>query len=191
MPTTSMVLIANIALINLGETRITSLDDQQKKAVLCKERLPDIIDATLRAHPWNCATTRASLPVHSVVPAYEYSAQFMLPAEPHCLRVLDIQDYTERWEIEGRFILANHGGPLKIKFIKRIVDPTEFDSLCIQAIAARLSMDLAMPITQSQTMMDGMAAMYKAKLAEARTINAQESGGQDELSADQWLNSRM
>lgn len=186
----SMVGIANIALINLGETRITSLDDQQKKAVLCKERLPDIIDAVLRAHPWKCAKTRASLPLHADVPAYEYSAQFMLPANPYCLRVLSIENYRERWEIEGRFILANTGAPLLMKFIKRITDPNEFDSLCTQAIAARLAADLAMPITQSQTHTDQMWKMYREKLMEARGINAQEGGAQEELQADTWLDAR-
>jgi len=187
---TSFVGIANIALINLGETRITSLDDQQKKAVLCKERLSDIIDAVLRAHPWKCAKTRAVLPLHADVPPYEYSAQFMLPANPYCLRVLDIENYTDKWEIEGRFILANLGAPMRIKFIKRITDPNEFDALCVQAIAARLSSVLAMPITQSQSHVDLMWKMYKEKLMEARAINAQEGGAQEELSADQWINSR-
>ena len=51
----SEVDLCNNALGQLGEDSITSLDDNSKKARLCKRFYPDARDTVLRAYPWRCA----------------------------------------------------------------------------------------------------------------------------------------
>lgn len=186
----SIVAICNIGLINLGEDTISSLDDQTKRAKLCKQRYADIRDAVLRAHPWNCAIERVSIPAEAAGPTWGYANKFQLPVDPLCLRVLDIENAADMpWKIEGKFIVTDIGSPVRIRYIKRVEDSTEYDALLVQAIGARIAADLAMPLTQSQDLMKSMWSLYVEKLREARGIDGQE-GTPDQFEDDTWIGAR-
>jgi hypothetical protein len=75
--------------------------------------------------------------------------------------------------IEGRMLLTNEG-ICKILYVKRIVDPNEFDALLVEAIAARLATKLAYPVTQSVSLEDKMVKNFGKILSEARSVDAQE-----------------
>ena len=184
---TSVVEIGNIALINLGEDTITSLDDDVKAARLINRRFAPIRDAVLRAHPWNCAMARAQIASTDPAPLWGPAACYQLPTD--CLRVLRLEDRTDAWKVEGRKIVTNAAAPLNILYAKQVNDPNEFDPLLIEAIAARLAADLAHPITQSTTLIQVMWDLYRQKLIEARGVDGQEGTG-DEVLADTWLASR-
>lgn len=193
---TSIVSICNAALDLLGADPITSLDDDTKAARLCNRNYARVRDAVLRAYPWNCAITRASLAALSTTPAYEYALQYALPEGPapaYCLRVLSIDgevDFGLTYKVEGRNILTDETAPLDILYIARIEDPALFDALLIDAIAARLAFDAAYPLTGSAALAESMSRAYGEKLAEARAVDAQE-GSPDEFTAPGWLESRL
>ena len=66
----SDVDIASNALHEIGEKSITSLDDDSDRARLVKQFYAVTRDATLRAHPWNFATTRRSLAQETAAPVF-------------------------------------------------------------------------------------------------------------------------
>jgi len=84
------VSICSNALRRLGDAPITSLTDDTERARLCNAFFPDARDTVLRAHPWNFAITRASLPQLSDTPAYGFNYMYALPTDPYCLRVLEM-----------------------------------------------------------------------------------------------------
>jgi hypothetical protein len=84
----SVVDICNEAMDLLGAATITSLTENSKEARLCNRKFELTRDAVLRAHPWNAAIARAELAANSVGPAFGFTHQFQLPADPYCLRVL-------------------------------------------------------------------------------------------------------
>ncbi len=184
---TSVVEIGNIALVNLGENTITSLSDDVKAARLINRRYAPIRDAVLRAHPWNCAMTRAQLASSDPPPLWGPAACYPLPTD--CLRVLRLDDPSVVWKVEGRTVVTNASAPLNILYARRIADPNDFDPLLVEAIAARLAADLAHPITQSTTLVQVMWDLYRQKLIEARGVDGQEGAG-DEVIADTWLTAR-
>lgn len=187
---TSWTEVVNLALIDLGAERITSLDDASNQASLGKQLYPQARDEVLRSHPWNCATARAQLAAISAAPSFGFSNQFQLPAD--CLRVLYVDGALaeDQWRVEGRRVLTDLGAPLNIVYMQQVVDPSGLDPLVVSAIAAQLAMRLARPLYQSESLADGMRRLYERRLQEARSMDAQESNG-DRLEADYFVRSRF
>ena len=184
----SAVQICNLALAKIGDEQITSLTDDSKAARMCNLVYEPMRDAVLRAHPWNFAVTRVALALDTDTPPYEYDAQFALPS--NFLRYLgsNLLD-TASFTIEAGFMLCN-ASSVTLKYIKQETDPNKFDWLFIEALAARIAAELSIAIADSRTLSVDLFNLYATKLAEARTVDAQE-GTPDDLTADTWLNARI
>lgn len=174
----SEVEICNLALYWIGAEPISSIDppDNTDRARLCAAFYPKNRDAVLRAHDWKFAIRRAVLSKDTLNPVNGYSYQYVLPVDPYCLRVLEVNDdATLEWVVEGRRLLSDES-TATIKFLARVTDPGYFDSLFVDTLAARMAMDLAIPVTKSRSLMQDMAKLYEYKLAEAGGVNDYERG---------------
>lgn len=197
----SEVDICNIALNNLGASNIAALTEDSKSGRLCNQRYSFVRDTVFRAHPWNCLIKRTELAQDSDTPAFGFSYQYTLPADPYCLRVLTMwtastnsdeaayDDGGTMFKIEGRKLLTNID-TAKIIYIARVTDPNEYDSLLVEAIASRLSAELCYAVTGSAALLNPMIATYEAKLKEARFVDAGE-GMPDRLMAETFIESRF
>lgn len=185
------VTIVNAALIRLGEAPLTAPDENSKPARLSAAIFADLRDAVIRAHPWNCAVARAVLPAGGAAPAWGYARAFPLPAGPeHCLRVLSVAgEAGAPWHVEGRTIVTDLPAPLRIVYLRRIVDLSGADALLREALAARLARELAEPLGKSAALVRAMAELYEDKLREARSADGQE-GTPGAIEADGWLSAR-
>jgi hypothetical protein len=187
------VSICSNALRKLGDDPITSLTDDTERARLCNSFYESSRDACLRAHPWNFAITRATLAQLSTTPAYGFSYQYALPTDPYCLRVLEMeyQDYIfkiENLATEGRVLLTDES-TAKILYIARITDTSLFDSLFVDLLTAKLSINLAYAITGSLKVQEQMYLLYTKILSEARSVDGQE-GFIDDLVSDTFTDFR-
>jgi len=169
----------NAAFAAIGdETPIGNAEsDTSRKAVIARLRWPIIRDAILRSHKWNCAMKRATLPPDAVKPVWSSASEnyFTLPSDPYCLRIIEVQNVGEPFQVEGRKIISPSTA-LSLKFIGRI-DISEFDSLLLDACVDALGAELALPLTGSpemrKSLYDGVFAQG-GKLGWARTIDGQE-----------------
>lgn len=190
----SEVQLCSDALGQLGESPIMSLDppDDSKRARLCARFYPDVRDAVLRAYPWRCAIEYQSLnrlSGSSAISGNQYAYTYQLPTDPFCLRALSINDdVSVKWERIG-FKLLTDEESVTLRYIKRIVDPGEFDTLLFQAIVSALVQVLAYPVTGDKEM--GITAwnLYEKKLAEARSIDSVE-GSVEQITSDDLLSVR-
>lgn len=183
----SEVDICNLALTKLGEEPIISLTADSKAGRLCNLHYALARDDTLRSHPWNFAVGRESLALSTTSPAYDFSNQFALPTD--FLRVISTDlPRGAVWKVEGKFILTD-SATLKIRYVKRITDTEQFDALFVQALAARIAWELAIPLTDTRTLQEQMFNLFNAKISEARTVDAGE-GTPDQIEASTWLDSR-
>jgi hypothetical protein len=188
------VEICNRALSAIGvKQRISSLTEDTEAARKCSLIIDDVIDETLRAYNWNCATARAALSMSADTPTFGYSYKYPLPAgpdPPYCLRVISIEDEDESsdYKIEGRFLLSDEA-TVKILYIKRVTDMNDLDALCKAAISARLAAEIAYSLTNSNTMQETMWNLYGVKLQEAREIDAQE-GTAGKYESETWIDER-
>ena len=86
---------------------------------------------------------------------------------------------------------------MKIKYVARITDPNEYDSLLMESISARLAADICYSVTNSNSLVASMYNLYEAKIKEARFADATEGmPGESRADvgvypADTFVNSRF
>lgn len=181
----SVIGICNSALIKLGDERITSIGENNKRARLCNEQYPKMRDAVMRAHFWNFAKVRVSLAPLVTPPAFGFRSAFQLPADYS--RVYKIQG-DPRYKIEGQTIVSDEVA-LNLQYIAKITDASLFDDMFAETVAWRLAADVAYAITQSQAVQAAMFKGYDNFLREARGVDAQE-GTPDSNESHTLLHSR-
>lgn len=178
---TTLTDLANAALAYLGDSTITDISDTTNNpARLCNEFATRSIHEVLRLGRWNRATMRKALVRDSAAPPFGFSYSYKLP--DGFLRLLEVngeewQDSSEFHEIEGDRLLSNEN-TAEIRYIRKI-EIGQCDSLLQEAIALRLAMKIAVPLTGSTEQQAAMAALYQKALNEARHADAMETGGRE------------
>ena len=184
---TTEVDICNDALTMLGENVITSLEDSNKPARLCKLKYAAKRDYLLRRYTWNFATKRVELDTpDGTAPVYEFSARFALPAD--CIQFREIYPTTVVYNIESNFILCSESS-IFIKYTYQVTDVAEMDATFIETLAALMARELAVPLTDSDGKHNKMDELFEVKLSEARFAGSIEKDI-DAIQADEWLNER-
>lgn len=198
----SNVEIANSALTKVGSTRITSLTDNVKAAREINAIFELRRDYLLRTHNWSFAMTRTTLPALDETPAWGYTTLYQLPTD--CLRVVQVNDmwvvpgladYTsgpdsEPYKITGRRIETDIGAPLKLRYIKRVTDPAQFDAAFVEVFASDLADQVCEALTQSNTKREATRAVLRQSLLEAVRSNAIELPP-EAIPDDSWMLSRL
>lgn len=171
---TSKTSISNKALIKLGVESVLNVDtDDSRQAEKVKSVYDDILNEVLRAHDWGFATIRTTLAKDaSGSPAFGFTNRFILPQLPKFLRLISIEGNPE-YRIENGFILANDES-INIVYIGRIVDETLYDSIFINALAARLAAEVAFSLTS-----DASGGNLTAKMQDEYALFLAEARGQD------------
>jgi len=209
---TSPVDICNLALTRIGHTQISSLDENSKGAALCALHYPICRDAVLRAHPWNFAIRRATLALSSQTPNHEFTYYHVLPTD--CLKVIrtnleaeglsstavygfpGIHGYSggseyrvENVENVGKCIATNED-VVKIEYVAKIVDSSQFDALFVDLLAQRIAAEISVAFTDTQSVTKAMWDIYQSKLGEARTTDAQEGTPRSVEDLSPWVAAR-
>jgi hypothetical protein len=86
--------------------------------------------------------------------------------------------YTD-WQVENGYIVSSDVGPIRLRFVADVTDVSKMDAMFCEGLAARIGIEVAQPITQSDGRLQTIASMYKKFMDEARTINAIEAGYDD------------
>ena len=176
----SEVSICNQALSWLGGTLITSLKDETTEGELCQANYANLRDAVLEERAWTFATFREELTPLRNEPEWGGKTLFQLPGDN--IRVLtvysnesDTWDVPTRkeWFIEGEHLIIDQD-VVRIRYIRRITAPGRFSPSFVQALAARLAADLALPLTQSARMKQDMWALFQAKLTSAGSLDGMQ-----------------
>tara|TARA_R110000744_G_scaffold10618_4_gene32911 strand:- start:3694 stop:4296 length:603 start_codon:yes stop_codon:yes gene_type:complete len=184
---TSVVQIVNNALVKIGANAILTLTEDTEAARAANLVYDQIRDACIRDHVWNFAVNRVELAQNSTAPAFGFSYQYNLPSD--CLRVLQMDDMSTLYKIEGGKLLTDDG-TAKILYLARVEDVNLFDAMFVEAFSARLAAELSVTLSESNTLYSNMMEMYQRKISDARSMDAQESG-YIEIVADTWLDSRV
>jgi len=192
---TSEVAICNRALRLLRVQAVTALDEPGEAAAWCAETYADARDALLAEYPWNFALRRQALPALAESPAWGFARAYALPEAPErALRLLALEgepaDAVPPYRVEGRRIVTDAPPPLRILYIARVLEPTLFPPLFLEALAARLAAEGAFHFTGSTSREQQLTELYERKVALARRYDAQE-GSPEGIVADDWLRSRL
>lgn len=183
----SKIAICNAALALVGDNRINSLLEDSEGARQCAAWWDIARDAVLASHPWNFAMKRVSLARLSDAPTFDYDYAFQLPSD--CLRVWETDDDDYPYKIEGRTLLSDRES-VKILYIARIEDTTYYSPVFVEALALHLAWNICYRLKSSRSHAEFLYQQFEATMQRARSVDAQE-GSADELSADEWLDSRL
>lgn len=181
----SIVDIANMALQKLGSAAITQLNDDSISAAAVRRVWEIIRDAELQSYPWSFARRRAILERLAAPPAWGYPRAYPLPSD--FLRLLSVEG-LEAGEVqrEGSMLLCASPPPLKILYLTRALAPEQYDPLFVELCAARLALELAEVLTQSQAKRQQALRDYLQASKRARRVEVL-SKGTIFLPEDSWL----
>jgi hypothetical protein len=187
--------IANYALNKVGEDPILLLTDDTKRARILNRIFDQVRDAELRRTRWKFSLKRDQLLALVDKPNWGFAYRYPLPAD--FLGLVQVNDIylrpmskqTVPWAVEQGEILTNLPAPLKVRYISRITNPGLFDPLFVEVLACKLAMEIAEPLTQSETKRARAADEYKFALSEAKRQDAIETAA-DEFPWGSWLDSR-
>ena len=210
----SEVDIANLALTQLGASRITAFTDTTKEARSINQVYALERDDELRAHQWNFATKRMMLAASTTQPPFGY--QFSYPLPNDFLRVIAVGYIApgamlsiyrggtdeEEYRVEGNAILYSRSlqllptvspptpSALPLRYTARISDPNQFDACFIKALASRLAMTLAEVLTSQANKRQLAQGDYKAAIIDAVRANAIELPPEYQNDGT-WMRSRL
>lgn len=187
---TDAVSICNSALAKVGKQAITSLSDTTISAALCNQLYNVKRRELLRSHPWKFALKRQTLSASTVDPVWGLTYAYPLPSD--CLRVLDVEDNDVEWRVEqheSALAVITDNASCKILFIQDVENTSLFDANFDEALALSIAMDLAIPLTAQNSLMDSLERRFRAVLAQARSFSAQQ-GSVQSVQAEQWLVAR-
>lgn len=173
MSTATEVSICSNALLMLGDTPISSFDDDSDRARLASNIWPTARDYVLRRHPWNCAVSRVVLNPDEDAPDWDFAYQYTLPGD--FLRVLSIGSDGERipYRVEGRKILTD-ATPLRLRYIFRNDNPATWDALLVWGMTNVMRAVFAYGITQSTSLEQLVETVMRDVLRQARAVDGQE-----------------
>ena len=197
----SNVAIANLALTKLGDLRILNLTDNTKPAREVNAVFDMSRDYLQRRFSWRYCIKRANLAADSGTPLWDWSYQYQIPTD--CLRILqvgqwypspDLSDLIstggQEYVLEGKYILSNQAGPLKLRYLSRVTDPVQFDTAFDMAFSAYLAYLVAEPLTASAEQKQMAYNDYRNAIKDAVIANAIENP--PESLADQtWILARL
>ena len=189
--------IINQALIFLGADTITGLDDDSSQAEIMNKIYALSRDSTLEAHEWSFAIRTFTPAVSTDPPSGHWTYSYPLPSD--IIRLLEV-DYGQptaavgnnqitrnqiAHEVQGRNILTND----PIGFctgIRRVEDEGIYTNLFCDAFSAKLAVKACLAITESNTRLQSMAAMYAGYIQEAKSRDGQQ--GTTRRFRSRWLN---
>lgn len=182
----SQVAIVNRALIRIGDQSITAMTDQNPRARTMNAIWAGARDSLLRECPWNFATERDSLSASTTDPEYDWAKAYPVPDD--FLYMVATEGNTP-YRMEGNDILSNEGTALKITYIKQVTVTTEFDSLFVEALVARLAYEASARLSQDPSTEHRLRQDAELLVIRAKRLNGMED---DPVSypVDEWVVAR-
>lgn len=171
------VSICSNALLMLGAQTINAMNEGTDRARIASNLYDSARDDLLRSHPWNCAVKRVILAPESVAPAFDYSAQFLLPGD--WLRTLSVgpDGYEVDYKSESGMLLAN-GTSLALRYIFRNDNEGTWDAMLVTAMELKMAAAMAYGITKSASMVELRAKLLELHMKQARSVDAQDDPAQ-------------
>jgi hypothetical protein len=189
--------ICNQSLGRIGAKRINNLEtDGSPQAIQCRLHYEQTRDALIRSHYWRFASTRVMLSQDTIDPeGDEWDNQFILPSD--MMRAKSVYDGVQTrnsrfsYALEGDRLLTNEGS-IDFRYIKRITDPTKFDSLFIEVLVLTIAKKLVGPLAGanvklSQDVKQDLVPLMK----QVRANDRQETNTRGKADRHLWNDARF
>lgn len=164
--------ICNLALGMLGMPRITSFDETNNNAKLCRDFFPILRDRILREHSWSFALSVTPLAaVDDVSPFPDFPAIYALPTDT--LRVISLADNSDYVLFSNQLYTAAEKPSLL--YVRKVEDPEEFDSSFSACLQYLLAAEIGAANTRDRSLVDYYLNQYNYLLTQAKATDSQEN----------------
>lgn len=168
----SVVSICNSALIKLGQQRIVSLTENNKRAILCNEQYNKIRKKVLSSHLWNFALKRVDLGLTTGKLAYGPENEFQLPND--VLSVLLINNNDDiKWYIENDKLYTDND-TASIWYIADLQETGLFRPYFAELLAFELAYDLSYALVESNAFRQSIKEDLIMERSDAKYLDARE-----------------
>lgn len=166
--------MANKALLKLGQTPITNLDEDTPTARAVKLAYGSVLDYELSIYHWVFAVKRVALPKDQDKPAFGYNNAYSLPAD--FLRLVGLEDLPpqarDAYALEGNKILTNLEPPLKLTYITRDIGALSLPPYFVEVFTTRLAYELCEILKQDPQRKNTLLQEYQLGIRNAKRANA-------------------
>lgn len=185
MPTQLTVLdVWNGALDHVSEQPINDPMQDNTYSRWIKRNYPNLLDAELRANPWNFAITYHTLTPSVAAPAFRWRHGYQLPTG--ALRFLPPsidgkrETKTLKHEIVGDQLYMNYNasGGTPIRCVSRIVEPGRWDPLFAEMLMASLALKMCIKFTAKESYYARVERAYDRVKNQAVYTDALEGSGE-------------
>lgn len=182
----SVVSICNLALSNIGKDNISALSEATAEARACNQFYEHTRDLLLQGYPWRFAGKTASMAELTNDKPGAWGYAYRRPNDclkPRWLRreysTVDLcpqtlqEEIANPYEIEGETVYCNLS-PAFLRYTFKLVDPTKFSPLFVEALSWHLAVKLAMPLTRDPKVRADAFQLARQTQGTAETADANE-----------------
>lgn len=183
------VTICNLALMMVGIPAITSFEETNNNAKLCKNYYPVLRDRVLRDHSWSFAIKGYELQKLNEKSVDEkFPVVCALPGD--AIRVVNLADDSPFRRMGNKILIKNY--PNRVLYVSRVEDPNLFDEIFIEALQYLIAAEIGMANTRNASLINLYHQKYQQALATARSIDSQENrfAYQNNPRRGTWISSR-
>ncbi len=185
----SITGVCNIALVKIGVDPISNINDPTTKpARTCLALWDSNRDAVLEAAKWKCASKRDELVKLEATPLFDWDYQYQLPSD--YIRDIAVKDGFP-YLIEGDRLLCNENECF-LRYVYRLTTTGSYHPTLVEAMAARLASELAVPLKASPTLRTSMFQEFQLILTTAQVVNAYDNACDEQVvKEDSWHRERF
>ncbi len=187
--------ICNQALGRIGANQIKNVEtDTSVQAIQCRLHYEQTRDALLRSYSWRFASERATLD-DGDTPDFEWSNAFTLPDDFLALKSIYEGRFSDinfrNYAIEGDEILTNET-TMEIRYVKKVTDVLEFDSLFVKVLILLLADVLLGPLAGGDARIQKKIDIALDELMPAvRALDGQETNTAGRFESGTWNDARF
>lgn len=178
--------ILSSALLELGEDRIASADQDTERARVARDVYEVERDALLEEHPWNFAIRRVALARQDAAPAFGEAYAYRLPAD--CLYVIAV-DPDGAYRIEDGALLTDMEA-VSVRYVRRVTNTAQMPPTFRVALATRIAARMAKKITGSGAEKERLEDLYRTRLRTAKGRDAMGGGTPESNRPDLFVRAR-
>lgn len=193
--------VANNALRVIAAQHVTDYDEDTESARQVRGCYEQVVRGQLERYPWFFAKKRTQAAANATAPAWKYAYAYTMPSD--FLKLVELEDswvfdlsFTlaseaiPAYEMVGRTVETDMTAPLKFTYIRDLsADPTLWSPLFADAVAAALAIELAPPLSKSDSAVERAVKKHREAIMAARRSAAIQSPPQ-RLADDTWLTAR-
>lgn len=186
----SKIEIINRALLLIGASTITSLNDPSQEAIVVSQMYEQTLRSLLSETRWGFSVKRTRLT--QVVKTAEWSNDnmnnyFKLPSD--LITIVDVENKGTVWRVEEENIICN-ASSFGLLYVFYNDDTSKYPSYFVDAFATKLAYDVCYNLTNSTTMTDMCYKLAEKKLLEAKSKDVKQGGTPSPIDNYKFTNAR-